>query len=235
MVKKMVALLLVLVMAGTLTAYAQFQKEPDVTGCVSVFREVKPLSKTPKEISVVEVLVKAIASRDIRSLAKPWEIEYRGVKVVKHEVEYRGEKIDMVAIGIPLKNDKVLAYYEFSESVEGVRSLAYLLSVNGSRIKTEAVSINGHVTTLDSCPHECSKDSDCPYYPMEECVLTCCEGNVDMGCIVECCGYTCLPACMSGLKSCALCVFVICPVCITLEGCIECFEWGTTCEEASWD
>lgn len=168
-------------------------------------------------------------------MAKPWEIDYRSVKVVEHEVEYGGKKINMLAIGLPLKNDKILVYYEFSEPVKGVRSLAFLLSVNGSRIKTEAVSVNGHATTLDACPHECSRDSDCPYYPLDECVPICCEGNVDTGCIGMCCGLSCVTSCAGGARACVVCLMVYCPLCIIYYERVECLEWGTICEEASWD
>ncbi len=227
------AVLLVLSIIGVYTTYAQLQKE-ESKSCTNVFRDIKPISKKPKDVSIVETFVKAFRS-DVRSLAKPWEIEYGEVKVVEHEVEYRGEKLRMLAVGFPLKDGKVLAYYEFSKPVRGVKSLAYLMTVNESRIKMEAVSINGHVTTLDSCPHECSEDSDCPYYPMEECVITCCDGEIDMGCVRGCCGYTCLFACMGGPQTCAICLFVVCPTCLVLEECIKCFEWGEVCEEASWD
>jgi hypothetical protein len=168
-------------------------------------------------------------------MAKPWEIDYGKVKAVEHEVKYGNERIKMLAIGLPLKNNKVLVYYEFSKPVCGIKSLAYLLSVNESRIKTEVVSVNGHVTAFDTCPQECSRDSDCPYYPVEECVMNCCEyDEVDLVCIGVCCG-PCLPMCHQGPPYCVYCLVIHCPWCMVYEGCIECLEWGKTCEEAEWD
>ena len=75
--KRVLSVLVVLLLVGAYAAYAVSQpKLPKVEGCVNPFKVVKPVEKTPENWSSVHVFAKALASKDIRGLTKPWEDEY---------------------------------------------------------------------------------------------------------------------------------------------------------------
>ncbi|EHR79553.1 hypothetical protein OCC_09164 [Thermococcus litoralis DSM 5473] len=232
--RKKLSLLVGLLLVGAYAAYAVSQpKLPEVKGCVNPFREVKPVEKAPENWSSVRVFTKILVSKDLRSLAKPWEVDYKNVKIVKHVVDYNGERIEMLAMGIPLKDKKhIVFYYEFSKPVQGVKTRAYLLEFSVSntekRLTTKAITTNGEVTPLSSCKHECTSDADCGYFA--DCVSYCCDYN--WGCMVGCCGDCTFPcgACARrnvwACGECLYCVIVSCPLCAT--GC--CDEEGTYCD-----
>ena len=183
--RTLLSMFVVLLLVGVYTAYALSQpKLPEVKGCVSPFKAVKPLERRAENWSSAHVFVKVLARKDIRSSVKPWEIDYKNVKVVKHTVEYEEEKIEILAIGIPLKDGKhVIGYYEFSKPVQGVKTRAYLVRVNESYINTQAISTNGYVTTTSTCSYECSSSTDCG--PLAHCISYCCD--FDNWCVAACC------------------------------------------------
>ncbi|ACS89719.1 MAG TPA: hypothetical protein HA302_04295 [Thermococcaceae archaeon] len=234
MKKHMLSMLMVLLLIGAYATYAVSQpKLPEVKGCVNPFREVKPLERKAENWSSVHVFAKVLASKDIRGLAKPWEIDYKNVKVAKHTVEYNGEKIEMLAMALPLKDGKhLIAYYEFSKPVQGVKTRSYLLeftiSEDNKRIATKAIGTNGEVTPLSTCKHECSTASDCGYFG--RCISYCCDR--DWGCVVYCCGDclfycgSCARGSLGGCAACLYCVLVSCPYCSV--NCCE--EEGTYCD-----
>lgn len=234
--RALLGIFVVLLVVGAYAAYAlNNPKLPEVKGCVNPFREVKPVSKTPENWSRIHVFFKAVLSKDIRGLAKPWEIDYKNVKIVKHTVEYNGEKITMLAMGIPLKDGKhVIAYYEFSKPVQEVKTRAFLLGIQNGKIKTEALTTNGVVTPLSSCAHECSTNSDCSGVN-EYCEEYCCAHDWDRA--IRCCtnaGY-CGAVCGIGATiclinpigclACTACVVANCAWCVDQS----CLEWGTAC------
>ena len=228
--KRVLSVLVVLLLIGAYAAYALSQpKLSKVKGCVNPFKVVKPVEKTPENWSSVHVFAKALASKDIRGLTKPWEVDYKNVKIAKHELEYNGEKIEMLAMGIPLKDGKhVIAYYKFSKPVQGVKVRAYLLefiiSEDNKRITTKAVTTNGEVTPLSSCEHECSSDADCNFL----CMSYCCSRDYNIPCTIACCG-----ACVwtGNLAYFLGCVLTECPWCY--EACNRCIEYGTYCMDTA--
>ncbi|WP_087036866.1 hypothetical protein [Thermococcus litoralis] len=230
--RKKLSLLVVLLLVGAYAAYAVSQpKLPEVKGCVNPFREVKPVEKTPENWSSVRVFTKILVSKDLRSLAKPWEVDYKSVRIVRHIVDYNGERIEMLAMGIPLKDGKhVIGYYEFSKPVQGVKTRAYLFSVDESHARTQALSTNGQVTILSSCPHECSSDADCGI--LEACYEICCEqSSPDPDCVFWCCDL-CGPACLLGPVACLSCSLGLCPWCY-YDICRDCLEEGSICQSVA--
>lgn len=232
--RTLLSMFVVLLLVGVYTAYALSQpKLPEVKGCVSPFKAVKPLERRAENWSSAHVFVKVLASKDIRSLVKPWEIDYKNVKVVKHTVEYEEEKIEILAIGIPLKDGKhVIGYYEFSKPVQGVKTRAYLLefsvSENEKYLTTQTITTNGEVTPLSSCKHECTSDTDCGYFA--NCVIYCCDH--DWWCMWYCCG-PCAASCgvcaTGNALACGICLSCVvswCPYCA--QDCCE--EEGSYCE-----
>ncbi|WP_457752770.1 hypothetical protein [Thermococcus sp.] len=225
--RTLLGIFVVLLVVGAYVAYAlNNSKLPEVKGCVNPFREVKPVSKTAENWSRIHVFFKAVLSGDIRGLAKPWEIDYKNVKIVKHTLDYNGEKITMLAMGIPLKDGKhVIAYYEFSKPIQGVKTRAYLLSLEENKVTTQTLSTNGYITPLSSCAHECSTNSDCSGVN-EYCEEYCCARDWDKA--IDCClkaGY-CAIACAISRPFCIACIVASCAsYCMD----ISCLEWGTVC------
>ncbi|WP_456421819.1 hypothetical protein, partial [Thermococcus sp.] len=167
--------------------------------------------------SKVHVFLKLATSRDFWKLAKPWDVDYSHVKVVKHTIEYDGEKITMLAMGIPLKDGKhVIALYEFSKPVEGVGDIGYILEVNNGFVKPEKVLINGKVQDA-SCQHECKSNSDCGF--LGKCNYYCCKFNwvVAAACCIQCVDK-------DGEVN-PVCLFAVCPLCVYAS----CEEWGSYC------
>lgn len=177
----------------------------------------------------MHVFAKVLASKDIRGLAKPWEIDYKNVKVVKHTVEYNGEKIEMFAMALPLKDSKhLIAYYEFSKPVQGVKTRSYLLeftiSDDNKRITTKAIGTNGEVTSSSSCEYECYSDADCVFL----CMSYCCSRDYNIPCMIA----SCLACAWSGnLVLFLACVMTVCPW--AYEGCNECIQYGTYCMDTA--
>ncbi len=220
--RTLLGIFVVLLVVGAYAAYAlNNPKLPEVKGCVNPFREVKPVSKTAENWSRIHVFFKAVLSKDIRGLAKPWEIDYKNVKIVKHTLDYNGEKITMLAMGIPLKDGKhVIAYYEFSKPIQGIKTRAFLLGIQNGKIKTEALTTNGAITPTGTCRHECSSNSDCGEF--QYCTDYCCE--YDIASIRVCC-LSCVWALSGGIGFFLACVMAWCPYCLAEF----CEEEGTTC------
>ncbi len=115
--RALLAVFAALLLVGAYGAYVfSYPKYPEVKGCVNPFAVVKPVRGVQENWSEVHVLFKLATSRDFLKLAKPWNVDYSHVKIVKHTIEYNGEKITMLAMGIPLKDKKhVIALYERCE------------------------------------------------------------------------------------------------------------------------
>ncbi len=225
--RTLLAIFVILLLIGAYGAYVvSYPKYPEVKGCVNPFAVTKPVSKVQENWSEVHVFFKLVTTRDFWKLAKPWQVDYSHVKVVKHTIEYNGEKITMLAMGIPLKDKKhVIALYEFSKPVQGVKIRSYLFEVHGDNIKdasikTTAMTTNGVYTPLNGCPHECNSDSDCPV--TYHCNKYCC--NVDWTKALHCC-WTCAFACVEPIV-CIPCIATVCPWCVE----DNCLQWGGECE-----
>lgn len=222
--RALLTVLVALLLIGAYGAYVvSYPKYPEVKGCVNPFRVTKPVAKAQENWSKPHIFFKLATTKDFWKLAKPWDVDYKNVKVVRHTVNYNGEKISMLAMGIPLKDGKhVIAYYEFSKPVQGVKTRGYLFVVNEkeNKIVTQSVDTNGYIVPLNYCPHECSGNNDCG--PMEQCDYISC--GTDWECAVSCCGTVCEPACSAGPAFCAGCIVAACPFCI-----MPCSETGTHC------
>lgn len=137
----------------------------------------------------------------------------------------------MLAMGIPLKDGKhVIAYYEFSKPVQGVKTRAYLFSLEENKVTTQTLSTNGYITPLSSCAHECSTNSDCSGVN-EYCERYCCVHNWNeaIRCCMQAgnCGAICATCIIHkiGCFVCLACVVVNCAWCVDSN----CLEWGTAC------
>ncbi|AEH24069.1 hypothetical protein [Pyrococcus yayanosii] len=236
--RALLAMFVVLLLIGAYGAYVvSYPKYPEVNGCVNPFRVTTPVSRVQENWSKAHVFLKLATSRDFWKLAKPWDVDYSHVKIVKHTIEYNGEKITMLAMGIPLKDGKhVIALYEFSKPVQGVKVRGYRIDVSEGKLKPELISVNGgKTTTLGSCRHECSSNADCPG-PREYCTEYCC--SYDRGAAIDCClnAGRCGAVCGIGATICLINPIgcVICTACVVANCyfCIEesCLEWGTGCE-----
>jgi len=231
--RALLAIFVVLLLVGAYGAYVvSYPKYPEVDGCVNPFAVTKPVAKIQENWSRAHMFFKLATMRDFWKLAKPWDVDYSHVKIVKHTIEYNGEKITMLAVGIPLKDKKhVIAMYEFSKPVQGVKVRGYIFNVDQGQVKIEAVLTNGRVTPLSGCQHECSTASDCG--PFGRCIPYCCDH--DWGCIASCCGdcaFSCGKCAQGDFENCLeclYCVIVSCPYCAT--SCCE--EEGTYCDYLS--
>ena len=236
--RALLAMFVVLLLVGAYGAYVvSYPKYPEVKGCVKPFKAVKPVTKTPENWSKAHVFFKLATNRDFLKLAKPWDVDYSHVKIVKHTLEYNGEKITMLAMGIPLKDGKhVIALYEFSKPVQGVKVKAYLIEVSKDNLKPKLTSVNGgDVKVLSNCRHECTSNSDCSGY-REFCTEYCCsydrDAAIDCCLIAGYCGAVCgigATICLInpiGCLACSACVVANCIFCVE----DNCLEWGTGCE-----
>ncbi|WP_461863514.1 hypothetical protein, partial [Thermococcus sp.] len=196
---------------------------------------IKPIGKAQENWSRAHVFFKLATTRDFWKLTKPWQVDYSSVKVVKHTIDYKGEKITMLAMGIPLKDKKhVIALYEFSKPVQGVKIRSYLFEVenNNSKpmIKTLALTTNGKYTATSDCTHECNSDSDCGIF--SSCSEYCC--NMNWRCAIDCCtsaghcGGVCAISIWFTPYLCIACVVANCAWCVSADSSC-CSERGTTC------
>ncbi|WP_297438730.1 hypothetical protein [Thermococcus sp.] len=224
--RALLAVIVVLLLIGAYGAYVvSYPRYPEVKGCVNPFAVTKPVSRVQENWSTAHVFLKLVTSKDFWKLAKPWDVDYSHVKIVKHTIEYNGEKITMLAMGIPLKDKKhVIALYEFSKPVQEVKERAFLFEIEGTRIKAESLSTNGYVTTLTSCSHECSSSDDCGF--LERCEWYPCSTNWD--CAIRCCltggSGLCTIPCVISRTLCIACIAAACPLCVDY-----CSESGTKC------
>ncbi|NJE10305.1 hypothetical protein [Thermococcus sp. MAR1] len=226
--RALLAMFVVLLLIGAYGAYVvSYPKYPEVNGCVNPFRVTTPVSRVQENWSKAHVFLKLATSRDFWKLAKPWDVDYSHVKIVKHTIEYNGEKITMLAMGIPLKDKKhVIALYEFSKPVQGVKVRGYLLELDNPVVKTVALTTNGQYKTANSCPHDCNSNNDCGEF--SSCEPYCC--STDWGCAISCClqaGH-CKWLCRLGEEVCIACVVAECGWC-TADYC--CTEWGSLCQD----
>ncbi|GEM_PF-1172717 len=230
--RALLAMFVVLLLVGAYGAYVvSYPKYPEVKGCVNPFKAIRPLTSMPENWSKAHVFFKLTTSKDFWKLAKPWDVDYSHVKIVKHTIEYNGEKITMLAMGIPLKDKKhVIALYEFSKPVQGVKVKSYLLEIDNQNnktsplLKTVAMTTNGKYVPTSSCPHDCSSDSDCGEFA--SCEPYCCSH--DWECAISCClqaGH-CGWLCKLGTEVCIACVVAECSWCVA-DHC--CAQWGSTC------
>ena len=220
----------VMLLIGAYGAYVvSYLQYPEVKGCVNPFRAVKPVTNTPENWSKAHVFFKLITSRDFLKLAKPWDVDYSHVKIVKHTLEYNGEKITMLAMGIPLKDGKhVIALYKFSKPVQGVKVKSYLFEIRDNNVTVRKATTNGYAIQASSCTHECSSDSD--RGSMEQCDPYVC--STDWKGVYTCCGATCWLPCLGGLTgnpvltvACITCLSAACPLwCIDQNS-----EYGSRC------
>ncbi|ASJ09289.1 hypothetical protein A3L11_08625 [Thermococcus siculi] len=238
--RALLAVFVALLIVGAYGAYVvSYPKYPEVKGCVNPFAVTKPVSRTLENWSKAHIFFKLATSRDFWKLAKPWDVDYSHVKVAKHVIEYNGEKTTMLAMGIPLKDKKhVIALYEFSKPVQGVKVRSFLLEVQGDNIgnatiKTKAMTTNGAYTPTSSCSHECTSGDDCGYFA--SCNEYCCYYHFTSDCLADCCGLAgvaCLVTCGGSPPCVAACVAVSCPICLALSsGCCGeigsyCIDWG---------
>ncbi len=230
--RALLAIFVALLVIGAYGAYVvSYPKYPEVKGCVNPFAVTKPVSKVQENWSKAHVFFKLVTTRDFWKLAKPWDVDYSHVKVVKHTIDYNGEKVTMLAMGIPLKDGKhVIAIYEFSKPVQGVKVRSFLFEVHGNTIKnatitTKAMTTNGVYTAANSCSHECSSDSDCGDFA--SCEAYCCSYNT--WCLYFACA-PCVLTCLSNPLICVGCIVAICGPAIA-EGCCtehgsQCIDWG---------
>ncbi|MFA4668729.1 hypothetical protein QDY65_09480 [Pyrococcus kukulkanii] len=229
--KAILGAMVTLLLVGAYASYVvSYPKYPKVEGCVNPFAVVKPVSRVQENWSKIHVFFKLATSRDFWKLAKPWNVDYSHVKVIKHTFEYKGKNITMLAMGIPLRDKKhVIALYEFSKPVQGVKRKAYLFEItnNKSEIKVEATVTNGYYSTNDECVHRCRSSEDCDF--LERCETYCCSVNVR--CAIECCatggnGWCTIP-CLAGPAVCLTCIVVACPLCVAVATC--CDKEGSKC------
>ncbi|AFN03741.1 hypothetical protein PFDSM3638_04750 [Pyrococcus furiosus DSM 3638] len=229
---------IVFLLVGTYGLYAVgYPQYPEVKDCVNPFEVVKHLNSVQENWSRVHIFFKLVTSRDFWKLAKPWNVDYSNVKVVKHVLEYNGENITMIAIGIPLKDKKhVVALYEFSKPVQGVKVRGYLIELSQGKLVPRLISVNGgKLTALSNCRHECKSNSDCSY-PREFCTKYCCSYDRDYA--IDCClaAGRCGAVCGVGATVCLVNPIgcIACTVCVIANcyDCIEksCLEWGSGCE-----
>ena len=223
--RALLVVFVVLLLIGAYGAYVvSYPEYPKVKGCVNPFAVTTPVSRVQENWSKVHVFFKLATSRDFWKLAKPWDVDYSHVKIVKHTIEYKGEKITMLAMGIPLKDGKhVIALYEFSKPVQGVKIKSYLLEIdnNSKSLKTIALTTNGKYIPTDNCQYECNSDSDCGDFA--SCEPYCCK--TDYWGIVRCCIQSCGYTCIRHPKECIPCVIINCPWCLW----DSCEEWGSKC------
>jgi len=205
----------VLLLVGAYGAYVvSYPKYPEVKGCVNPFAVTKPVSRHPEHWSKLHVFFKLATSRDFWKLAKPWDVDYSHVKIVRHTIEYN--EITMLAMGIPLKDKKhVIALYEFSKPVQGVKLVTYEYRVTGSRFQAVKVGLNGKIRTLSSCTQECQSDSDCG--ALGKCNWYCC--SIDWSQVLPCC-----TACVFAGELSPVCALTVCPMCV-YNAC----NWGSYC------
>ncbi|GAB6102266.1 hypothetical protein JCM16138_14890 [Thermococcus atlanticus] len=238
--RALLVVIVVLLLIGAYGAYVvSYPKHPEVKGCVNPFAVTKPVSRVQENWSKVHMFFKLTTSRDFWKLAKPWDVDYSHVKVVKHTIEYNGEKITMLAMGIPLKDKKhVIALYEFSKPVQGVKVRGYLIEIDNSQktqqstptVKTVALTTNGKYTATSSCTHECTSDSDCGLF--SSCSEYCC--NMNWGCAIDCCisaghcGLACAISIWINPYVCIACVVANCAWCVSADSSC-CSERGSTC------
>ncbi|WP_048152171.1 hypothetical protein [Palaeococcus ferrophilus] len=236
--RALLAVFVIFLIVGAYGAYVvSYPKYPEVEGCVNPFKAVKPVNNVEENFSKVHVFFKLAMSRDFRKLAKPWQVDYSHVKIVKHTLEYNGENITMLAMGIPLKDKKhVIALYEFSKPVQGVKVRGYLIELSQGKLRPKLVSVNGgKLTVLSSCRHKCTSNSDCSY-PREFCTEYCCSYNRNYA--IDCCvnAGRCGLVCGAGATICLINPIgcLVCTACVVANCyfCIEesCLEWGTGCE-----
>ncbi len=215
--RALLAILVVLLLIGAYGAYVvSYPKYPEVKGCVNPFAVTKPVSKVQENWSEVHVFFKLVTTRDFWKLAKPWDVDYSHVKVVKHTIEYNGEKVTMLAMGIPLKDKKhVIALYEFSKPVQGVKIFGVEYAITGNIAKANAVYLNGKLKKLDSnsCSQECQSNSDCGF--LGQCHWYCCKFDIIKA--AECCGI-----CGDNI----VCIATWCAFCIYES----CYQWGSYCQ-----
>ena len=224
--RALLAIFVVLLLIGAYGAYVvSYPKYPEVKGCVNPFAVTKPVAKIQENWSKAHVFFKLATMRDFWKLAKPWDVDYSHVKIVKHTIEYKGEKITMLAMGIPLKDGKhVIALYEFSKPVQGVKTRAYMFEINGALVEARTLSTNGYVVALNSCSHECSSSNDCGF--LERCEPYPC--STDWDCAISCCltggNGLCTIPCAISRAACIGCIVAACPLCVEY-----CSETGTRC------
>ena len=102
--RALLAILVVLLLIGAYGAYVvSYPKYPEVKGCVNPFAVTKPVSRVQENWSEVHVFFKLVTTRDFWKLAKPWQVDYSHVKVVKHTIEYNGEKNNHARHGSPVE------------------------------------------------------------------------------------------------------------------------------------
>ncbi len=227
--RALLTIFVVLLLIGAYGAYVvSYPKYPEVDGCVNPFAVVKPMSKVQENWSKGHIFFKLATKKEFWKLAKPWDVDYSQVKIAKHSLEYNNERIVMLAMSIPLKDNKhIIALYEFSKPVEGIKTRMYLFSVNETYIETKALSTNGHVTMLNSCPHECTDSADCGI--LERCNTICCKRSPpNPDCVFWCCDL-CSVACLGGPIPCLTCALALCPGCY-YDLCRDCIEEGSRCE-----
>ncbi|NJE00832.1 hypothetical protein [Thermococcus sp. JdF3] len=226
--RALLAVFVALLLIGAYGAYVvSYPKYPEVKGCVNPFAVTKPIDRVQENWSKAHMFFKLATTRDFWKLAKPWDVDYSHVKIVKHTIEYNGERITMLAMGIPLKDKKhVIALYEFSKPVQGVKVLGEVVSLENHTTKLKGLMINGNFKTLDSCVQECGGGKSCGI--LERCTSYCCE---------PCSSNTCMAACASAGCA-AMCGWIpwpwSVPCWLTCAGfCCNgpcCGEEGHTCE-----
>ncbi|WP_258084064.1 hypothetical protein [Thermococcus thermotolerans] len=223
--RALLAMFVVLLLIGAYGAYVvSYPKYQKVDGCVNPFAVVKPVSRAQENWSEAHVFFKLSTTRDFWKLAKPWNVDYSHVKIVKHTIEYNGEEITMLAMGIPLKDKKhVIALYEFSKPVQGVKVKSYLFEIRDNNVTIRKTTTNGYAIQVSSCTHECSSNSDCGY--MEQCDPYIC--STDWVGVYKCCGESCWIFCLGGIENplCITCLTTVCPIwCINQNS-----EFGSRC------
>ena len=167
-----------------------------------------------------EAMNKALMSEDLKNVLDGFKADLRGAKAAKHLLSLDGRELTLLATAIPADGERIVAYYEYSEPVNHVKTQAYLFKVDDNKAITERVSINGYLVGIDAtCPSYCSSDNDCP--PGYYCHIYCC--SLDLMKAISCCAF-CRSAC-GNPYTCIACLSIWCWSCIMYA----CNAWGYKC------
>jgi hypothetical protein len=197
-----------------LALYSMLGKIPEI----SAKPEIKPIRSVELAGKDLEEAVgKATASKDLRNVLDGFKADLRSAKAIRHFLSFNGRELTLLAVVVPISDNSIATYYEYSEPVSNIRTRAYLISIENEKAAIKRISINNHlIETEGSCVYECSTDSDCPWG--ETCISECCSW--DQGCLGRCCG-PCMVACAGSLASCLTCVLLWCPLCAIIYCCTQ--------------
>jgi len=168
-----------------------------------------------------EVARRVFSSTDLINVISGFKTDFRDIKAARHVLSINDKEVALLAVAMPVGSERVVTYYEYSEPVNHVKTQACLFRVEGKRVVTERVSINGYLVATDTvCPSYCSSDNDCP--PGYYCHIYCCDFSLSEA--IDCCHWCEVPCHISAV-TCIACLSVWCYSCIF----IACHGWGYKC------